>query len=319
MINSITIINTVTGKEIELGNGDNGKYVLDSINWDTPSVEQEAYRVPFQIGKTLEGMTVGTRKPSLVGYVIADTKGMNPVGTTWDEYLNAQQEQINDNKQELDKVISLHQDVIIQAGEYQIVGRPTQPPKYSTDETENNEVYCLFTLEFECYNPLFKKDLKVVHFAHTDDKLVFPLILTEDKKDEYVVFGEIAKRTSVLMENTGDVEVGAKIVISAVGGDVKNPSVYNVQTNERISFYDFTISNGDSIIINTETGEEDVILHHGSTGNEESIVGLLTIDSILFKVLQGEYYYSYEVDETSRNNVEMYTEFTERFYNIRGM
>lgn len=319
MINTITIINAVTGKEIELGNGDNGKYVLDSIDWDTPAVEQETYRVPFQIGKTLEGVTVGTRKPSLTGYVIADTKGMNPTGTTWDEYLNAQQEQINDNKQELDKVISLHQDVIIQAGEYQIVGRPTQPPKYSSDAIENSEVYCLFTLEFECYNPLFKKDSKIVHFAYTDNKLVFPLILTEDKKDEYVVFGEIAKRTSVLMENTGDVEVGAKIVISAVGGDVKNPSVYNVQTNERISFYDLTISNGDSIIINTEIGEEDIILHHGSTGKEESIIGLLTIDSILFKVLQGEYYYSYEVDETSRNNIEMYIEFTERFYNIRGM
>lgn len=319
MIDSIVILNTITGKELELNKSGNGKYVLNSIDWDFPTVEQETYRVPFQIGKTLEGITVGTRKLSIVGYVIADTKGMNPVGNTWEEYLSEQKEQINDNKIELDRIISIYQDVIIKAGEYTLKARPTQPPKYSTEESENSEVYCLFTLEFECYNPLFAKETKMVQFAHTDAKLTFPLVLTEDKTDEYVVFGDIAKRTSVPMENTGDIEVGAKITIKAVGGDVINPAIYNIQTNEKISFYGLTILDGDSIIINTETGEEDIILHHSGTGEEESIIGLLSLESTLFKVLRGQSYYSYEVDEQSKNNVEVFVEYTERFFNVRGM
>ena len=71
-------MNTDTQEEIELNKGGNGRFVLDSIDWDMPTIEQETYRVPFQIGKTLEGMTVGTRKPSLVGYVVADTAIINP-------------------------------------------------------------------------------------------------------------------------------------------------------------------------------------------------------------------------------------------------
>ena len=46
-------MNTDTQEEIELNKGGNGRFVLDSIDWDMPTIEQETYRVPFQIGKTL--------------------------------------------------------------------------------------------------------------------------------------------------------------------------------------------------------------------------------------------------------------------------
>lgn len=319
MLDSIKILNVDTQKEIEISKEYNGKYVLDSIDWDVPAIEQETYRVPFQIGKTLEGMTIGTRKPSIVGYVIADTENINPSGKTWNEYLEEQQEQINDNKEELDKVISIYQDVLIKAGDFYILARPTQPPKYSSDETENSEVYCIFTLEVECYNPLFYKDIKHVNLSHVDGLFHFPLILTEDKKDEYVVFGEIMKRQSVPIENNGDVDVGCTIVIRANGGVVRTPSVYNVNTGEKISFYDLDLEDGDYITINTEIGEESIILHKSDTGEETSIIGNMNVESTLFRIKRGVYYYSYEVDEQYKNNLEMYIEYTERYYNIRGM
>lgn len=319
MINSITLTNTDTQEEIELNKGGNGRFVLDSIDWDMPTIEQETYRVPFQIGKTLEGMTVGTRKPSIVGYVIADTANINPSGTTWKEYLEEQERQIEENKLQLDKVISIYQDVLITVGGYHILARPTQPPKYSTDETENNEVCCLFTLEFECYNPLFYKEQKHINLSHVDGMFHFPLVLTSDKADEHVVFGEIMKRQSVAVENAGNVDVGCRIVIKADGGIIKTPEVYNVNTGEKISFYDLELQDGDYITINTEVGEESIILHVASTGEEKSVLGNMNVESTLLKIKRGTYYYSYNVDEQYKNNLEMYIEYTERFYNVRGM
>lgn len=319
MINTIKLINMNTQEEIELYKGGNGKYVLDSINWDSPTIEQETYRVPFQIGKTLEGITVGTRKPTITGYVVADTNNINPVGKTWEEYLEIQEKEIEENKLLLDKVINLNDDILIVAGEYKIVGRPTQPIKYSTDETENNEVCCLFSVEVECYNPLFYKEQKHINLLHVDGRFRFPLVLTTNKNDEHVVFGKIAKRQSIPVENNGDVDVGCKIVIKAVGGVVRTPVIYNVNTNERISFYDLDLSEGDYIIINTEVGEESVILHDVSTGKETSILANMNVESKLFEIKRGTYYYSCSVTDEYKDNIEMYIEYTERFYNIRGM
>lgn len=319
MINSLKLMNIETQEEIELNKGGNGKFVLDSIDWDMPTIEQETYRVPFQIGKTLEGMTVGTRKPSLVGYVVANTANINPSGTTWEEYLSVQEKEIQENKLYLDSVISIYQDILITVGDYHILARPTQPPKYSTDETENNEVLCLFTLEFECYNPLFYIEQKHINLSHVDGMFHFPLILTSDKTDEHVVFGEIMKRQSVACENNGDVDVGCKIVIKASGGIVRTPKVYNVDTGEYISFYDLDLDDGDYITINTEVGEESIILHDSSTGENKSIIANMNVESTLFDIKKGTYHYSYEVDEQYKNNLEMYIEYTERYYNIKGM
>ena len=319
MINSITLLNTVTQNEIKLDKAGDGKFVLDSIDWDMPTIEQETYRVPFQIGKTLEGMTVGTRKPTIVGYVIADTENIDSSGMTWSEYFEEQERQIEENKLYLDKVMSIYQDVIITVGDYHIVARPTQPPKYSTDEMENNDVCCLFTLELECYNPLFYKEQKHINLSHVDGMFHFPLILTKDKTDEHVVFGEIMKRQSVAVENNGNVDVGCRIVIKANGGLVMTPEIYNVNIGERISFYDLDLEDGDYITINTEIGEESIILHDSSTGEEKSILANMNIESTLFKIKRGTYYYSYSVDEQYKNNLEMYIEYTERYYNIKGM
>ena len=152
-----------------------------------------------------------------------------------------------------------------------------------------------------------------------DGMFHFPLVLTSDKTDEHVVFGEIMKRQSVACDNNGDVDVGCRIVIKASGGIVRNPKVYNVNTGEYISFYDLDLEDGDYITINTEVGEESIILHDSSTGENKSIIANMNVESTLFDIKKGTYYYSYEVDEQYKNNLEMYIEYTERYYNIRGM
>ena len=314
MIDKIAIRNIENGEEQEISS-DNPVFVLDSIDWDSPSISMESYRVPFQIGQTLSGVTVGTRKPTVTGYVVADMSKIEALGKTWEEFFNEQEQQIEESKRKLDKLISVYQDVVIKAGEYFLDARPTQPPKYSTERKENNEVMCFFTLEFECYNPLFYSQGKQISLAETEGLFHFPLIIPPEK----VVFGRIMKRQSVLIENNGDSKVGCIIVIKAVGGTVENPKIYNVNTNDFISFEDVTLKDGDYITINTEIGEENAVKHSIEDSRDISVIGNITYGSKFLQIEQGASYYAYEVGEAYKNNVDVSIEFTEHYFNIKGM
>ena len=71
MVQEIKIQNTVTGKSLKINKSDR-PFILQSVNWDTPAVTMESYRVPFQIGETLSGVMVGTRKPTITGYIVSN-------------------------------------------------------------------------------------------------------------------------------------------------------------------------------------------------------------------------------------------------------
>lgn len=314
MIKQLSIQNMKTNDILEFV-ADKPPFIIDTIDWDMPSVSMDSYRVPFQVGTTLSGVTVGTRKPTVTGYITANLEQEEIIGMTWKEYFEKQEKAIQENKMKLDKLISVYQDVLIIVGEYFLKARPTQSPKYSTDMKENNEVLCYFSLEFECYNPLFYKGSKHVNLAAISGGFHFPLIIPPEK----IMFGEILRRQSINIENSGDADVGCIIRIKANGGVVKNPKIYNVNTNEFLEFDDVTLDNGDYITIKTDIGEENAIKHDISTATDISIIGNLKSKSSFFQIKQGSNFYAYSVAENYVNNIEVSIEFTERYFNLKGM
>lgn len=314
MIKQLIIQNVKTNDILEFV-ADKPPFIIDTIDWDMPSVSMDSYRVPFQVGTTLSGVTVGTRKPTVTGYITANLEQEEIIGMTWKEYFEKQEKAIQENKMKLDKLISVYQDVLIIVGEYFLKARPTQSPKYSTDMKENNEVLCYFSLEFECYNPLFYKGSKHVNLAAISGGFHFPLIIPPEK----IMFGEIFSRQSINIENSGDADVGCIIRIKANGGVVKNPKIYNVNTNEFLEFDGVTLDNGDYITIKTDIGEENAIKHDISTATDISIIGNLKSKSSFFQIKQGSNFYAYSVAEDYVNNIEVSIEFTERYFNLKGM
>ena len=109
MIETITLINVTKQKNITLSKS-SLQFVLDSINWDAPSIESSVYRVPYQIGSTLDNIVIGTRKPTIEGYVIADTSAIDSSGMSWDEYYKRQLDEINNSKEFLDDVIAVYDE-----------------------------------------------------------------------------------------------------------------------------------------------------------------------------------------------------------------
>ena len=315
MVKSVTIKNIVKNTELEIA-FENPVFVLNSIDWDSPSVFMESYRVPFQIGESLSGVTVGVRMPTITGYVVADKSKITTSGKSWEDYFKEQEQQIEESKLVLDRLISVYQDVIIQVGEYLLEARPTQAPKYATTYEENNEVMCFFSIQFECYKPLFYKNSKIVDLAVTTGKFHFPLIIPQDEK---LIFGEIMQRQSINIENSGDVDAGCVIKVSANGGVVKDPKVYNVNTGEFIGFENVTLQDGDYITITTDVGEENAIKHESETAKDVSVVGNITKGSKFIRIQLGSSFYAYDVEEEYRNNIEVSVMFTEKYFNIRGM
>lgn len=314
MVKNINILNKVTNKQITIGEKSN-VYVIEQIDWDSPIIEMPTYRVPFQIGETLSGVVVGTRSPSIIGYIVADMSEVNTSGMTWEQYYRIQEQMIEKSKEELNKIISIYQDLKIEADGYYLDARPALPPKYANNYEENNEVLCMFELQLICYNPLFYNENKTYNLAMTVGKFHFPLIIPPEK----VVFGEVTKRQSVLIENDGDVNCGCIIKIKASGGTVMNPKVYNVNTGDFIGFEDLTLEDGDTLIITTEVREENAIRHIVSEKKDVSVVGKILTGSKFIQIEKGSSYYAYEVEEQSKNNVEVSIEFVQKYFNIGGM
>lgn len=317
MVQEIKITNTATSESIIISSLTK-PFILTEVDWDSPSVSFSTYRVPYQIGETPSGVTVGTRQPSITGYVVADSVSPSDYAA-WDDYYEAQRVQIASNKNILNKVINVYQEVIIEANGYFLKAKPSSPPSYSTKDEENNEVMCLFSLNFTCFQPLFYKEEKVSVLASTTNMLTFPLILTEDSSDEYCVFGEIMKRQSVSIENTGDVPVGCLIEMKASGGEITNPKIYNISTNKGITFYDLTIQDGDSLIVNTDIGEESAIYHSASQLKDTSVVGNIKAGSEFLKISMGSFPYAYEVGEGEENNVDLSIRYTEKYFHLEDM
>lgn len=317
MIDDVVLTNLSTNKNVEMHRG-SGPYVIDEIDWDSPAVSMSTYRVPFQVGSTLSGVTVETRKPTIIGYVIADLNDVNVLGMTLAEYYAEQLRQIEEWKAVLNKLVNIYQDLRIDADGYYLVGRPTMPVKYSTKEEENNDVMCRFEIELECYDPMFIGESKTVTLAAADPLFHFPMINTEEKGDLYTVFGSILNRQTMEVVNNGDAEVGCEIKITAIAG-VSNPRVYNVGTNEFIEFENVTMESGDIITVNTNVKEERAVWHDASENRDISIVGNLKDGSTFFKIMPGSGLYAYSVPEGYENNVEIMISYTEKYFNLTKM
>lgn len=312
MIKEISIQNIQTNNVVNMGY--EGSFIIDKINWDAPSISLDSYRVPFQIGTTFLGVTIGDRTPTITGHIVADLKNENILGMKWNDYFKKQEQLIEEQKEVLNRLININQWVIIKAGEYSLKAKPTQPPKYSSNESENNEVLCYFELEFECFDPLFYSETKYIELATIQESFHFPLVIPKEK----VIFGEIQKRQSISVHNDSDVDCGCIITIKATGGIVTNPKVYNVNTGEYIAFEGVSLKQNDVLTINTNIGEENVIVHRVETAKDERIIGKLVRGSKFIQIKQGVNFYAYEV-ESGSTSVEVVIEYTQKRINIKGM
>lgn len=320
MIQELQIINKVNGQQLSLAMDGSTQYVLDEVDWDVPSVSFSEYRVPFQIGVSLYGTEIGTRKPSITGYVVSKVHGMEFLGKGWNEFLEAQLQDVEQKKYELNRVINPLQDIRVIVGDYFIEGRPSSAVKFSSKENENNEVLCMFTIDINCFSPMFRLNKgKQTVFAMVQPKFRFPWILKETGN----IMGIVSNKKIVNVINDGDCDIGGIIKLEAVVGTVQNPTIFNVDTQEQFMIR-LKLLEGDYLLINTKIGEENVIHHHVnylSTGKskDENVIADVIEGSTFFQFKQGSNLYGYSVEQGSNAFVNLTIDMDELFFNLKGM
>lgn len=320
MIQELQIINKVNGQQLSLAMDGSTQYVLDEVDWDVPSVSFSEYRVPFQIGVSLYGTEIGTRKPSITGYVVSKVHGMEFLGKGWNEFLEAQLQDVEQKKYELNRVINPLQDIRVIVGDYFIEGRPSSAVKFSSKENENNEVLCMFTIDINCFSPMFRLNKgKQTVLAMVQPKFRFPWILKETGN----IMGIVSNKKIVNVINDGDCDIGGIIKLEAVVGTVQNPTIFNVDTQEQFMIR-LKLLEGDYLLINTKIGEENVIHHHVnylSTGKskDENVIADVIEGSTFFQFKQGSNLYGYSVEQGSNAFVNLTIDMDELFFNLKGM
>lgn len=211
MIESVKLKNISTNTEITIDK-DESLYVLDVADFGTIESSVQTTKGYNQVGSSISSVSLGIRTVSITGWVIGDTEQI-----------------IEQKKKVLSSLVNPLQDIKATVKDnYQIIIRPKNTVKYSSNYKENNEVLCKFLISGTCYSPLFES----VEISESN--------ITQD--------------TTVM--NYGTFETGFKLVLTAEGA-VVNPKV-TMDSGEFI-LINKTLSNGEVITIDTQEGNQMVV------------------------------------------------------------
>lgn len=140
-----------------------------------------------------------------------------------------------------------------------------------------------------CLQPYFKE----AHETYTDisqtlGKFEFPFSIESDG----IEFSTIDKSIKSTVFNHGDVTTGVIIELTATG-TVTNPKIFNADNRGQLGL-NLTMSAGDLVRINTNTGEKAITLYReGSTAN---IINCLMKNSVWFQIFPGDNIFTYECE-----------------------
>lgn len=235
MIDSIKLINTVTGQAITIDQ-DQSQFVLTELNLGQVSGTHNTYSFYNQIGSTIESTSIEDRNISITGYLI---------GTTYED--------IRNNKKLLNRFVNPLQDTkVVVYDKYFLTFRPDYSVQYGKTVPENNEYMCKFLIQGTCGNPLFGLvDMELVSMSTTEPKFMFPLVIPQSTG---MIFGNKKINKLEQLDNDGDLPTGMVITMTAKGS-VSNPKITLVETQESIELSK-ALSAGDVVVISTVYGEK---------------------------------------------------------------
>lgn len=173
-------------------------------------------------------------------------------------------------------------------------------------DVEEKGIPRTFTISLICPYPYFKDiEESLISISSWTPEFVFPIISEEGKG---FIFGSKNNTTMGSIENTSNIEVGMTIHFIA-NGEVKNPYLVNVETQEKITI-DTTMKRGDEIIITTHRNNRNILYYEEATGKTEDRNYLLGYGSKFLQVHSGK--------NTLRAGAEMEEEnlITKIFYSV---
>ena len=287
-----------TGYEVEIGENSN-VYVLDQDGLDLGSVNSTHNMTQYidLVGKHLDSTVLSPRDISIIGWIIGK-----------DEF------EINKRKRLLNKLVNPNYKVRLEIGDYALEFYPDSSIQYSKEWDYNNEWMCKFQIQGTAPMPLFTlKDYNTYSQTVTlKGGIHFPLVIP---KNTGIVLGYYPLESLSKMANTGDVESGFTLYLSAEGGDVTNFRLTNLTTGQKIQF-NTTIQNGQNVEICTEIGNQYAKLI--SKDAEINIMKYLSEDSDIDMTLALWVNKMELFAETGKDFLQVKLKFSPRFLEVEG-
>ena len=148
-----------------------------------------------------------------------------------------------------------------------------------------------------CPKPYFKAvDNLITMFSDVSSLFEFPFSISEDGME----FSSITTNIRKSIINTGDVETGIIIKLSAIG-TVVNPIIYDVLKRAQLKL-NIEMVAGDSIVINTNAGEKSIELIRA--GVSRNILGNMAKNSTWFVLESGDNVFAYDA-ESGNNDLQL--------------
>lgn len=293
----ITLLNQ-SGQSIIIAE-DSDDYVLDQdgLDWGSANASHNMTQYIDLIGKHLDSTVISPRDISIVGWII---------GKDYDE--------IQKKKVSLNRLINPMYPLILEYGEYALDFRPDSSIQYSKEWNYNNAYMCKFQIQGTAPMPLFRLK-KYSTFRKKVDKTSdfhFPLVIPKNKG---VKFGYYPLESVRTMPNDGDVASGMTVTLTAGSVDAVNPRIVNETTGTQIAFK-YTLAAGDSLIVNTELGQQTATLLQGSV--QTNALKYLTIESDIDMTLDLGFNKIFAYADSGEDELDINVKFSPRFLEVEG-
>lgn len=254
---------------------DRETYVLNEKDLGKAEINLATFQGYNQIGIKVVNRTVNSRDISIVGYILADND-----------------EEMLERKRWLQRIANPLEDFYLVIGDYRLRLSATSTIQYDTEAYLNCNLLARFLLNATAAHPCFtRRDSVITQIAYWNAGFHFPFYMNNENP---VVFGLRQEAMLKMVENTGEIDIGMKISISAKNGSVVNPFIVNMLTNEIIQV-ECELSSGESVFINTNYGEKQVLVK-----GEERFYSV-TLDSDFLQLHTGENYLGYGADAGADN------------------
>lgn len=158
-----------------------------------------------------------------------------------------------------------------------------------------------------CPKPFFNgSENEIVDFSSVNPLFEFPFSI-----EQPIPFSELLIEQEKDIINNGDVETGVLIIMRA-RGNLTNPTIYNVETNEYFTL-NVSMVEGDEIQINTKKKEKSIVkISNGVTTN---IIGNLKNGSTWFQLNPGDNIFT-TTAATNPENLDTYCIITDQFEGV---
>lgn len=278
MVEEITLINRVLDTSL-LVSMNSVDYVLDSVDWGAIESSNNSYKFINQVGLYVTSTSLESRNIGIIGWVVADSE----------------REMVR-RKSFLNRFVNPLQRLLLQYKNYQIEGIPQSSIKYGASHSENNGVMCKFLINLFCPDPTFhNQHTSTVSIARWIPKLRFPLRATRERK---IIFGLRSPSTITTLWNDGALPCGF-IAMFQAHGQVKNPGLVDIQTQQEIRF-DYTMNAGESLEISTLPNSKRVKkIFQGIAINAFNLLDLER--TTFFSLRVGENFLRYSADQGIEN------------------